>query len=307
MVTSGGWGGWAKQTPPPPAKPTLSDRVQFAKTHYRSSFSATGSGKTGLSQARRFTGLTADETEYVQTYFMGPMPLPEGATIWDPSPPTVFLDLVDSNGAVGEPSFGNDAKAFFGGGGVGKPRGVVRMDPDVPEDQTALLGSVPVTIAAHGSVTLRFCFGYTGPKNVSDMATVLAAARQSFAAAGHQPLEAYARQHWAGDLVRFESKTAPPHLVDEIKWHSFYLQAAVTYDSYFDEHIIDQGTAYRYFAGFQGAIRDPLQHVLPFIHTRLVGALPSPQNQTVSSPAFLPPPPLPPLRRQSVRLVITDD
>ena len=69
--------------------------------------------------------------------------------------------------------------------------------------------------------------------------------------------------------------------MDEIKWHSFYLQAAVTYDTFFDEHIIDQGTAYRYFAGFQGAIRDPLQHVLPFIHTRLVGALPSPQNQMV--------------------------
>ena len=78
--------------------------------------------------------------------------------------------------------------------------------------------------------------------------------------------------------------------MDEIKWHSFYLQAAVTYDTFFDEHIIDQGTAYRYFAGFQGAIRDPLQHVLPFIHTRLVlqGALPFTHKQTVRPPSYLP-------------------
>ena len=124
MVTTGGWAGWAKQTPPPPAKPTLSDRVRFAKTHYRSSVRTIGSGATGLSQARTFTGLTADEAEYVQQNFMGPTPLPKGATIWDPAPPTVFMNLFGSSGAVGEPSYGNDAKAFFGDGGIGKPRGI---------------------------------------------------------------------------------------------------------------------------------------------------------------------------------------
>ena len=35
-------------------------------------------------------------------------------------------------------------------------------------------------------------------------------------------------------------------------WHSFYLAASPTFDSYFGEHILDQGTAYRYSAGFQG-------------------------------------------------------
>ena len=42
---------------------------------------------------------------------------------------------------------------------------------------------------------------------------------------------------------------------------SFYVQAAVSFDSHFNESVIDQGTAYRYAAGFQGAVRDLLQHL----------------------------------------------
>ena len=48
-------------------------------------------------------------------------------------------------------------------------------------------------------------------------------------------------------------------------WHAYYLRGGVTFDSYFGEFILDQGTAYRYSFGFQGAIRDPLQHLLPMI------------------------------------------
>ena len=51
-------------------------------------------------------------------------------------------------------------------------------------------------------------------------------------------------------------------------WHSYYLHGAVTHDSFQDEHIVDQGTQYRYVSGFQGAARDPVQHVLPLIETR---------------------------------------
>ena len=43
-------------------------------------------------------------------------------------------------------------------------------------------------------------------------------------------------------------------------WHSFYVQAGLSFDSHLNETVIDQGTAYRYHAGFQGAVRDPLQH-----------------------------------------------
>ena len=36
-----------------------------------------------------------------------------------------------------------------------------------------------------------------------------------------------------------------PFLAREMAWHSFNLHAAVTYDSYFNEYMVDQGTAYR--------------------------------------------------------------
>lgn len=48
-------------------------------------------------------------------------------------------------------------------------------------------------------------------------------------------------------------------------WHAYYLQGGVSYDDYFGEYIVDQGMAYRYSWGFQGAARDPLQHMLPLI------------------------------------------
>ena len=49
----------------------------------------------------------------------------------------------------------------------------------------------------------------------------------------------------------------------ETVWHSFMTLSSLTFDDYFDEFILDQGTYYRYVSGFQGATRDPLQHVLP--------------------------------------------
>ena len=267
MVTAGGWAGWAKH-PPPPLKPSISSRVQFANAHYKSTFHSVGGG-SGLAQSRTYTGLTPDEAAYVAENFMGPTPLPPGATIWDESPPTVYLDLL-GGGGTRVPTFANDAVAFFGDGGIAKPAGVLRMWPGVAEGSTALLASVPATVPANGSVTLRFCFGYAGKRNTTTMADALRGARRAFAAAGNRPLETFAAQAWAAEdeLVHFESKTAPRYLVDEMKWHSFYLRASVTYDEFFGEHIVDQGTAYRYFAGFQGAIRDPLQHVFPVIHTR---------------------------------------
>jgi hypothetical protein len=53
----------------------------------------------------------------------------------------------------------------------------------------------------------------------------------------------------------------------ETTWSSYYLRSGITYDNFFREHILSQGAPYQYIAGLQGAARDPLQHVLPFIFT----------------------------------------
>jgi hypothetical protein len=58
-----------------------------------------------------------------------------------------------------------------------------------------------------------------------------------------------------------------PWVEREIAWNAGYLRSAVTYDSFFREHILSQGAGYQYLAGLQGAARDPLQHALPLIFT----------------------------------------
>jgi hypothetical protein len=51
----------------------------------------------------------------------------------------------------------------------------------------------------------------------------------------------------------------------ELVWSFAMTRQTLTFDNYFNESILDQGTGYRYgscsFCGFQGAARDPLQHV----------------------------------------------
>ena len=42
-------------------------------------------------------------------------------------------------------------------------------------------------------------------------------------------------------------------------WLQFY--------DYFNESVLDQGSQYRYGSGFEGAARDPLQHLLALIHS----------------------------------------
>ena len=44
-----------------------------------------------------------------------------------------------------------------------------------------------------------------------------------------------------------------------------YHPQALTHYDFFNESMLDQGSQYRYAAGFEGAARDPLQHALPLI------------------------------------------
>lgn len=52
----------------------------------------------------------------------------------------------------------------------------------------------------------------------------------------------------------------------EVQWHAYNLRAGLTYDSFYDEHILNQGGNYLYEGGLQGAARDPISHVMPFAY-----------------------------------------
>lgn len=71
-------------------------------------------------------------------------------------------------------------------------------------------------------------------------------------------------RRWKEDGMRFSTKEEP-WVERELTWDHYYLRSNLTYDSFFQEHILSQGHVYQYIMGFQGAARDPLQHVMPFM------------------------------------------
>lgn len=173
--------------------------------------------------------------------------------------------------------FANDAAAFFGDGGIAKPVAALNQSAKVSEPHTALIAATPVMVGPGASVRVQYMFGYRCPissgrtkaaAELPGLDELAARARQLWIGPiGTPALSTRVAEAWAPRLVNASLETAP-WLSPEMSWHSFYTQSAVTYDRFFEKHIIDQGTAYRYNAGFQGAIRDPLQHGLGLLHTR---------------------------------------
>ena len=52
----------------------------------------------------------------------------------------------------------------------------------------------------------------------------------------------------------------------ELQWSAYMLRSGVSYEECRGRRILSQGGYYQYDLGFQGAFRDPLQHVLPLIY-----------------------------------------
>jgi hypothetical protein len=69
---------------------------------------------------------------------------------------------------------------------------------------------------------------------------------------------------------RLPTAAAPlaPEAAQEIAWHGALLTGGAAVDHVIGGHSLDQGSAYSYSMGFNGAARDPLQHALPLIYTQ---------------------------------------
>ncbi|USX54541.1 GH36-type glycosyl hydrolase domain-containing protein [Lentzea sp. HUAS12] len=57
-----------------------------------------------------------------------------------------------------------------------------------------------------------------------------------------------------------------PSAPDEIRWHAALLTGGACTDGLLGGHTLNQGSAYSFRHGFNGAARDPLQHALPLVH-----------------------------------------
>jgi len=181
---------------------------------------------------------------------------PKQADFDDLNPPSTFLLSLDS----AADRITTNGKDFFGTGGVSSPSGLVRdLDGDLSKTgpESALLLERRINLNPGESRTLTFLYGYL--PSGADLDALTTKYRR-----GAQTALAESSQQWKKKGLRFSTESEP-WVEREVTWNYYYLRSALTYDNFFHQHILSQASIYQYVMGFQGAARDPLQHVLPFL------------------------------------------
>ncbi|TMK62051.1 MAG: hypothetical protein E6G53_14990 [Actinobacteria bacterium] len=163
--------------------------------------------------------------------------------------------------------FETDTNAFFGSGGRASP-GAVRADhltnsiappnAEGSSGQTMFAFRAPLTLRPHRSITLRYAYG------AAHAARIAALVSKYRRASG--PLKRSERR-WAAWLPQVSFGRGNTWLSRELQWDAYTLRSGATYEDCQGRHIISQGGYYQYDNSFQGAFRDPLQHMLPIIYS----------------------------------------
>jgi hypothetical protein len=214
-------------------------------------------GNRGLLERQRFLGRDPEEEALWQKMLaakQAPGTAP-GASFDDLNPPPTFLVSLDGSAD----GYATDASVFFGSGGILHPAGLAQKLPSTltaKGPESAHILERAFTLEPGRTKTIAFLYGYL-PEGFT-----LAELTERYAEPGHAFAQSSAR--WKREGIQFRTP-AEPWVEREIAWHNYYLRGALTYDSFFREHIISQGCVYQHVLGFQGAARDPLQHVLPFL------------------------------------------
>ncbi|MFC7303617.1 GH36-type glycosyl hydrolase domain-containing protein [Streptomyces monticola] len=136
---------------------------------------------------------------------------------------------------------------------VGGAGGGARAQARAEGQQGVLRVGVPVELAPGERYSAWFRFG---PADAVAEGRLLAPQdefEQSLAALRDRLPRAAARQ--------------APQAATEIPWHAALLTGAAAVDGLLGGHTLDQGSAYSYRHGFNGAARDPLQHALPLVYS----------------------------------------
>ena len=191
----------------------------------------------------------------------------DNKTIYDPNnlkpsfddkfPPKTFLVSLDSeaNGMQ------TNSKDFFGSGGVESPDGLknnLNNSINSTGVESSMLLERKISLDPGESCTLSFLYGYL-PDNF-ELETLLKKYKTNTSTKFKESCE-----QWKANRIQLQIDDEA-WVNRELFWHYYYLRSAMTYDSFFKEHILSQGHVYQYIIGFQGAARDPLQHALPFVY-----------------------------------------
>ena len=114
-------------------------------------------------------------------------------------------------------------------------------------------------LAPGGTETLWFRFGADDDATVADpealLTSSMAALRERLPRAS------------AADAPAAAIETAAEAAARELTWHAAILTGGACRDEVVGGHALDQGSAYSYRMGFNGAARDPLQHALPLVYS----------------------------------------
>jgi hypothetical protein len=154
-----------------------------------------------------------------------------------------------------------NALTFFGGGSQAAPAAVAAdalsdLPPGAP-GSTLFAFRAPVELGPGQSVTLRYAFGAAHARDIPALVDRYRAAAD--------PLGASSRA-WAKWLPNGSLDPGRPWIARELQWDAYMLRSGATWEDCQGRHIISQGGYYQYDLSFQGAFRDPLQHMLPLIY-----------------------------------------
>lgn len=208
-------------------------------------------------EERRFQGVIANLEQRPDAFLSVPSKeVPNNAVFDDLQPPPTFLISLDA----APDGMSSNAKDFFSSGGMDHPTGIDRpLDGNLDKSGTdcGLLLERKFSLKPGESRTLTFLYGYM--VSGFDLDSLVDKYRQS---AGTALRDSSAE--WKRSGLHFSTE-AEPWIEREVTWNHYYLRSGFTYDDFFHQHIISQASIYQYVMGFQGAARDPLQHVLPFL------------------------------------------
>jgi len=175
----------------------------------------------------------------------------------DKNPPMTFLVSLNDHPDI---IFTNGFR-FFGKGGVASPDMLkcnLTSDLSATGEESAMILGQKIHLKPGQTRTIYFLYGY-----IPEGFEIESLAKKYEKDVGNTFRKSC--EQWKKERIKFKIKDET-WVNREIFWHYYYLRGAMTYDSYFKEHILSQGHVYQYIIGFQGAARDPLQHALPFIY-----------------------------------------
>ena len=184
------------------------------------------------------------------------------ATAADTKPLSIFAAALGPRVA----GHATDARAFFGDGDHARPEAVRqgRLDPrragvvDAGQSGSTMLAFQDRwTLAPGTSRTFRYAFGIAHRAKIKKLVRQARHHREAF--------DRTARK-WAKWVPQIQLGSGRAWLSRELQWAAYSLRSGEAYEECRGHRILSQGGYYQYELGFQGAFRDPLQHVLPMIY-----------------------------------------